>query len=101
MTNEEKMRLIEEALELEENELKVDTVLDDIVQYDSMGKLSLIVLCDDEFDKKSFYKTDVSETYINIAIEQATNKCLKSNLIKMKEESFSDLKPSYKISLYD
>ncbi len=52
MINEEKMRLIEEALELDENSLTEDTVLDDIVQYDSMGKLSLIVLCDDEFDKK-------------------------------------------------
>lgn len=52
MTNEEKMRLIEEALELDENSLTEETILDDIVQYDSMGKLSLIVLCDDEFDKK-------------------------------------------------
>lgn len=52
MKNEEKMRLIEEALELDENSLTEETILDDIVQYDSMGKLSLIVLCDDEFDKK-------------------------------------------------
>jgi acyl carrier protein len=52
MTNGEKMRLIEEALELDENALTEETILDDIVQYDSMGKLSLIVLCDDEFDKK-------------------------------------------------
>ena len=52
MTNEEKMHLIEEALELDENSLTVDTMLDDLAQYDSMGKLSLIVLCDDEFDKK-------------------------------------------------
>jgi acyl carrier protein len=52
MINDEKMRLIEETLELDENSLKEDMLLTDIVQYDSMGKLSLIVLCDDEFDKK-------------------------------------------------
>ena len=52
MTSKEKIRLIEEALELEENSLTEDTFLSSIENYDSMTKLTLIVLCDDEFDKK-------------------------------------------------
>lgn len=52
MNNQEKIRLIEDALELEENTLKEDTFLDAIPEYDSMARLTLIVLCDDEFNKK-------------------------------------------------
>lgn len=52
MTNEEKMRLIEETLELDANTLTEDTVLADVEEFDSMAKLSLIVMCDDEFGKK-------------------------------------------------
>ena len=46
------MRLIEETLELDANTLTEDTVLADVEEFDSMAKLSLIVLCDDEFGKK-------------------------------------------------
>lgn len=52
MTKQEKLNLIEESLELDENTLTEETVLDDLVEYDSMGKLSLIVLSDEEFNKK-------------------------------------------------
>ena len=52
MTNKEKIRLIEDTLELDANTLNEDTLLADIENYDSMSKLTLIVLCDDEFDKK-------------------------------------------------
>lgn len=52
MTNVEKIKLLEEAWELDEGTLAEDTVLDDLEEFDSMGKLSLIVLCDDEFGKK-------------------------------------------------
>ena len=52
MTNNEKIRLIEESLELEQNVLSEDTLLVDIPEYDSMAKLTLIVICDDEFGKK-------------------------------------------------
>lgn len=52
MTNEEKIRLIEDALEINENTLNVETLLSEVDELDSMGKLTLIVLCDDEFDKK-------------------------------------------------
>ena len=52
MTNEEKIALLEETWELDEGTLSEDTVLADVEEYDSMAKLSLIVLCDDEFEKK-------------------------------------------------
>jgi acyl carrier protein len=52
MTNKEKINLIEDALELDENTLKEETLLADVGEYDSMAKLTLIVLCDDEFNKK-------------------------------------------------
>jgi acyl carrier protein len=52
MTDENKIRLIEDALELEANTLSESTHLADIENYDSMTKLIIIVLCDDEFNKK-------------------------------------------------
>ena len=52
MTNREKLALLEEMLELEEGELNEEMVLSEIDNWDSMTKLSLIVLMDDEFGKK-------------------------------------------------
>lgn len=52
MTNAEKIALLEEAWELDEGTLTEETVLGELDEFDSMGKLSLIVLCDDEFGKK-------------------------------------------------
>ena len=52
MTNAEKIALLEETWELEKGTLKEDILLSDVEAFDSMGKLSLIVLCDDEFNKK-------------------------------------------------
>ncbi|MEO6355830.1 MAG: acyl carrier protein [Ferruginibacter sp.] len=52
MTNEEKITLIEEALEIDGGTLTENTQLSNIAEYDSMGKLTLIVLCDEEFNKK-------------------------------------------------
>lgn len=52
MTNKEKISLIEDALELDANTLNEETLLIDVPEYDSMAKLTLIVLCDDEFGKK-------------------------------------------------
>ena len=52
MTQEEKIALLEETLELDGGTLKPETVLDSIEEYDSMAKLSLIVMMDDELDKK-------------------------------------------------
>ena len=52
MSNAEKIALLEETWELDEGTLTEETVLENVDEYDSMAKLSLIVLCDDEFDKK-------------------------------------------------
>lgn len=52
MTNEEKIALLEDMLELDENTLTPETELKSIAEYDSMAKLSLIVLSDDTFGKK-------------------------------------------------
>ena len=52
MTKEEKIALLEDMLELESGALSAETELSSIDEYDSMAKLSLIVLMDDEFSKK-------------------------------------------------
>ena len=52
MTNEEKIAMLENVLELDEGTLKPETDLSTIDEYDSMAKLSLIVMMDDEFGKK-------------------------------------------------
>ena len=52
MSNEAKIALLEDMLELEAGSLTVETVLSGIDEYDSMAKLSLIVLFDEEFGKK-------------------------------------------------
>ena len=52
MTEQEKISLIEETLEMDEGTLTADTVLADVDEYNSMAKLSLIVMMDDEFGVK-------------------------------------------------
>ena len=52
MTQQEKIALLEDMLELDGGALKPETELASIDEYDSMAKLSLIVLMDDEFSKK-------------------------------------------------
>ena len=46
------MALLEETLEIDEGTLTEDMLLEDVDEYDSMAKLSLIVMMDDEFDVK-------------------------------------------------
>ena len=52
MTNEEKIAMLEDMLELENGTLSAETELVSVDEYDSMAKLSLIVMMDDEFSKK-------------------------------------------------
>lgn len=52
MDNTKKLALLEEMMELEEGTLTTDKKLNEIEEFDSMAKLSLIVLMNDEFDKK-------------------------------------------------
>ena len=46
-----KLALLEEIMELDEGTLAPEMKLGEIEEYDSMVKLSLIVLMKDEFDK--------------------------------------------------
>lgn len=52
MTERERLAMLEELLELDEGDLTVDKALEDVEEYDSMAKLSLIVLMEDEFGLK-------------------------------------------------
>lgn len=52
MTNEEKIALLEDMLELDNGSLKPEMELKGIAEYDSMAKLSLIVMMDEECGKK-------------------------------------------------
>ena len=52
MSEQEKLKLLEEMFEVEEGSLNPKIVLESMDNWDSMTKLSLIVLMDDEFEKK-------------------------------------------------
>lgn len=52
MTQEEKIAMLEDMLEVDGGSLKPEMELSSIEEYDSMAKLSLIVMMDDEFSKK-------------------------------------------------
>ncbi len=52
MTEQEKIALLEETIEADEGTLSPEMLLDDIDEYDSMSKLSIIVMMEDEFGKK-------------------------------------------------
>lgn len=52
MTDQEKLAMLEETWEMDEGSLTAETALEDVDEYDSMGKLSLIVMMDDEFGVK-------------------------------------------------
>ena len=52
MTYKEKIALLEEMLELDENSIKEETMLSDIEEWDSMAILMLINLAEVKFKKK-------------------------------------------------
>ncbi len=52
MTDKEKIALLEETFEVDEGTLSPDMDLENVEEYDSMTKLSLIVMFDDNFGKK-------------------------------------------------
>lgn len=49
MSIEEKLALLEETIEADAGSLSADTILSDVDEYDSMTKLSIIVMMEDEF----------------------------------------------------
>ena len=52
MSIEEKLNLLTEALDTDASKLGESTVLADLEEYDSLAKLSLIVMFDEQFGKK-------------------------------------------------
>lgn len=52
MNNEKKLELLTELFEMEEGELMPETELSTLDDWNSMMKLSLIVMVDDEYGKK-------------------------------------------------
>ena len=51
MTNEQKIKTIEEIFDLEEGTLTEETILNDLEDWDSVAIISFIAMMDDEFDK--------------------------------------------------
>jgi len=47
-----KLSLLEDTLDTDEGVLKPETVLDELESWDSLSKLSLIVMLDEEFGRK-------------------------------------------------
>ena len=52
MSEKEKIEMLEELFEVEEGTLKAETKLEDVPEFDSMTRLSLIVMMEDEFGVK-------------------------------------------------
>lgn len=52
MNDEEKIALVKEVLEIEDETIVAETRLDDLKEFNSMGVLSLIIMFEDEFNKK-------------------------------------------------
>lgn len=52
MTNEEKMELIAEILDVDVEDISPETVLAEIDEWDSVAALSFIAMMDDEFGKE-------------------------------------------------
>ncbi len=51
MSDKEKLAMLEDIMELDENTLSVDDVLEDYDEWDSITALSLISLLDEQFGK--------------------------------------------------
>ena len=51
MTDAEKIALLEELFDVATGAIEPATVLDDLEEWDSVNKLSLIILMDDEFSR--------------------------------------------------
>lgn len=52
MTEQEKLALLEDTFDATEGSLAADMDLDDVKEWDSMTKLSLIIMMEDEFGKR-------------------------------------------------
>lgn len=52
MTNEKKIFMLEEIMELEHDTLSENTILSELDEWNSMAALSLIIFSEEEFNKK-------------------------------------------------
>jgi acyl carrier protein len=52
MTNQEKIAMLEDMMELEKGTLQENGMLSDVVEWNSLAKLSFIALMDETFGKK-------------------------------------------------
>lgn len=64
MSLEEKIALLEETLEMDEGTLSPDMNLADVEEYDSVTKLSIIVMMDDEFGVK--VNSDMIRSFVKV-----------------------------------
>ncbi len=64
MSDSEKIKLLEDAFELDEGELAADAALADLDCWDSMAKLTLIVLMDEECGK--ILKSDDIKKFVTV-----------------------------------
>lgn len=64
MSLEEKIALLEETLEMDKGTLSPDMNLDDVEEYDSVTKLSIIVMMDDEFGVK--VNSDIIRSFVKV-----------------------------------
>lgn len=52
MSEKEKLALLEETLEADEGSLSAEMGLDEVESYDSLARLSIVVMMEDHFHKK-------------------------------------------------
>lgn len=52
MTEQEKLALLEETIEADEGSLRPEMELESVEEYDSLAKLSIIVMVEDNFGRK-------------------------------------------------
>lgn len=73
MTNQEKIQLLEEIMELDAGTLKEDMLLSDIDEWDSISLLSFLAIMDDEFGKIVTGKEVKDKKYVSELLELMTN----------------------------
>lgn len=69
MTNQEKLNLLEEIMDLEEGALKEDMLLSNIDEWDSISLLSFMAMMDDEFGKVVKGKDIKEKKYVSELLE--------------------------------
>ena len=66
MTEQEKLAMLEDVLDAEEGTLSPEQLLEDVEEYDSMTKLSIVVMMEDEFNRKLVKPSEAGTIYIDL-----------------------------------